>query len=129
MVTFFIRDRSSPAQYTTLRFLTSLCGGIAAYFISGNALFNLKTTLGGGGSVTVSGTAGAAIFFTVWFFYPKRQIPKPPDAFYFSVPENISFESMARVIVNTSHQFVRFENFSDQQLEEIRRYVGFVFQS
>ena len=119
MLTFFVKDKTSQSQYNTLRFLTSLCGGVTGYFISGTALFSMNSPIGQTGSVAVSGTAGAAFFFVIWFFYPKGETPKPPDAFYFNVPENTTFDAMVQTIVKTTHNLVNFQNFSPEQLRLI----------
>ena len=77
MLTFFIKDSSSATQYNTLRFLTSLCSGFAGAFFTGEALFRLDQTLPAGGKIAVSGTAGCALFFVLWFTYPKRTESSP----------------------------------------------------
>ncbi|MBN8856238.1 MAG: hypothetical protein BGO55_08745 [Sphingobacteriales bacterium 50-39] len=119
MVSFFKKNDLSHSQYNTLHFLTALCGGCAGWFISGSALFNLSTTIGQTGTLAVSGTAGAALFFTVWFGYPKRDPPPPPDGLSFSVAPGTTFEAMANIIVETGKKFVQFENFSAAQLKAV----------
>lgn len=119
MVTFFGKREPSHSQYNTLRFLTALCGGCAAGFISGSALFNLNTKFGNGGTVAVSGTAGAALFFVIWFFYPKREAPKPPDSFKFSISAGRTFQGIAKEIAEISGAFVQFKNFKEDHLNAV----------
>src|SRR3954463_383340 len=71
MFTFLRKDTATANQYRTLRFLSALCAGFAGTFLAGQALFNLNTPLSSGGRLVVSGTAGCALFFTVWFTYGK----------------------------------------------------------
>jgi hypothetical protein len=114
---FFLRENATATQYNILKFLTSICAGIAGYFIGGTALFNLTSNFGQKGTITVSGTAGAAFFFTVWFLYPKRVPPPPPDAFNYSVPPNMTFSGMVNIIVENANKFVEFKNFTETQLK------------
>jgi hypothetical protein len=77
MITYFVKDRSSPTQYNTLRFLTALCGGFAGGFLAGEALFSLQKEMSSGAKLAISGTAGFALMFTIWFTYPKK-VPRNP---------------------------------------------------
>jgi hypothetical protein len=66
IVAFFTRP---VAQFTILRFLSSLCGGCAAWFISGDVFLKMSGQMSGG-KYAISGTAGCALFLVVWFFFP-----------------------------------------------------------
>ncbi|CAH1044901.1 hypothetical protein [Halomonas sp. TD01] len=98
IITFFVKDTSSPAQYNTLRFLTALCGGFAGGFLAGEALFSLQKEYLSGAKLGVSGTAGFAIFFAVWFTYPKRHREQLEDNLRLSIPEGWTFEQAALAI-------------------------------
>src|SRR5438034_10702843 len=71
MVAFFKAGTLSDGQQKILRFFCSLCAGFAGALITGEALFRLTTDIGRAGNLAVSGTAGAALFFAVWFTYGK----------------------------------------------------------
>ena len=120
MVTFFVKDTSSPTQYNTLHFLTSLCAGFAGGFFTGEALVRFEQTIGEGGKLIGSGTAGCALFFVLWFSYPKRADPpaSPPlkDRIKLSFGEGWTFEQAARAIVEAARAIVQFEGFTKDQL-------------
>jgi hypothetical protein len=116
MITFFVKDTSSPTQYKTLRFLTSLCAGFAGGFFTGDALFRLEQQMTGGVKLAISGTAGCALFFTVWFTYGKRTESPPKDHVVLSIGDGWTFEQAARAIVKAARSVVHFDGFSSPQL-------------
>lgn len=116
MITFFIKDTSSPTQYITLHFLTALCGGFAGGFLMGEALFSLQKEMADGAKIAISGTAGFAMFFTVWFTYPKRKREPLKDIIQLSIPEGWSFEQAARAIVKVARSIINIDGFSSDQL-------------
>jgi hypothetical protein len=116
MITFFVKDTSSATQYKTLRFLTALCAGFAGGFLTGEALFHLDQQIGGGTKLVISGTAGCALFFAVWFTYGPRSEPPPPDRIVLSIPEGWTFEQAARGIVEVARGIVTFDGFQPLQL-------------
>jgi hypothetical protein len=116
MITYFVKDTSSPTQYNTLRVLTALCVGFAGGFFTGDALFRWDQQMADGAKVAISGTAGCALFFAVWFTYPKRAEPPPPDRIVLSIPEGWTFEQAARGIVQAARGSVHFDGFQPKQL-------------
>lgn len=58
------------ASHPTVKFLTALCAGFAGGFFTGEALISING-IAGSTKFAISGTAGMALFFTIWFFYPK----------------------------------------------------------
>jgi hypothetical protein len=54
----------------TLKFFTALSAEFSGGFFTGDALFKYQQQIGGS-SIAVSGAAGCALFFTIWFVYPK----------------------------------------------------------
>ena len=54
----------------TMRFLTALCAGFSAGFLTGAALFNATFTHGLW-KLSLSGSAGIALFFLIWLTYEK----------------------------------------------------------
>lgn len=113
MITFFVKDASSHAQYNTLRFLTSLCGGFAGGFLAGEALFSLNKEMADGTRLAISGTAGFALMFTVWFTYPKRHREVLEDRIKLSIPAGWTFEQAVRKIVRG---VINFDGFRPEQL-------------
>jgi hypothetical protein len=119
MITYLKRDTSSANQHNTLRFLTALCSGFAGAFFTGDALFRLDQQLTSGAKIGVSGTAGFALFFVVWFTYGKwspSALPSPPDRFRLSIPEGWTFEQSVRVVAQTARGNVEFHGFQKEQL-------------
>lgn len=117
IVAFFRNPRMSDGQHYILRFLSALCAGFSGFLIAGEALFNMNARLGSGGSIAVSGTAGFALFFAVWYGFPKRV--KAPDAFSFSVPPGWTFEQTARAIAQNDKAVAEFQGFTPTQLAEV----------
>lgn len=116
MITYFVKDTSSPGQYNTLRFLTALCAGFAGGFFTGEALFRLDQQMADGARLAISGTAGTALFFTIWFTYGTRKEPPPPDRVRVSIPAGWTFEQAARAIVNGTGGAIDFDGLGTQQL-------------
>lgn len=116
MITFLVKDTSSPTQYNTLHFLTALCGGFAGGFLAGEALFSLNKEIAGGAKLAITGTAGFAIMFTIWFTYPKRDRKPLEDGIQLSIPNGWTFEQAARSVVKASRGVVNFDGFTSEQL-------------
>jgi hypothetical protein len=121
MLAYFVKDKASPNQYNILRFLTALCAGFAGGFLAGEALFHLDATIAGGAKIALSGTAGCALFFSIWFTYPKQPDPTPPlplaDRCALSIPDGWTFEQAVRAIVKAARAAVVFEGFQAAQVE------------
>jgi hypothetical protein len=119
MIAFFVRDRSSANQHKILRFLTSLCSGFAGGFFTGDALFKFEQQLSSGAKLGVSGTAGFALFFLIWLTYGAWSPPEGPPApprFRASIPEGLTFEQAARVVVQAARGNVVFQGFQKADL-------------
>lgn len=116
MITFFIKDTSTPTQYNTLRFLTALCAGFAGGFFTGEALFRFDQHMADDTKLAISGTAGCALFFVVWFTYSKRKEPPPTDRIVLSIPSGWTFEQAARGIVKVAGGIVHFDGFQPEYL-------------
>jgi hypothetical protein len=116
IISFFIKDTSSPTQYNTLHFLTALCAGFAGGFLTGDALFKLDGTMANGIKVGLTGTAGFAAFFLIWLTYPKRTLPVPKNAFNVTIPNGWTFEAAVDRIVKAAQGVHEFKGFSKEQL-------------
>ncbi len=121
MITYFVRDTSSAAQNRTLRFLTALCAGFAGGPFTGEALFRIERSISGGLNFFISGTAGCALFFAIWFTYGKQQGRFTREQqgrirVTASIPEGWTFEQAARSIVRAYRALVVFEGLQSSQL-------------
>lgn len=115
-ITFFVKN-ITQSQYNTLHFLTALSAAFLGSFITGDALFRLDYEMANGFKLAISGTAGCALFFTIWFTYPKYNLNKIiDDAFCLSIPEGWSFQNAIRSIVSTTKGVCEFSGFTDEQL-------------
>ncbi|HEY1463253.1 MAG TPA: hypothetical protein VGF44_07540 [Terriglobales bacterium] len=83
----------------TMRIFSSLCCGFAGGFLTGAAVFNATFTHALG-KVGISGSAGIALFLTVFFFYDK--IPdgelNVPDGVTLTIPKNCKFSDATDIV-------------------------------
>lgn len=114
IVTVFIRDRFSPTQVNILRFLTALCAGFAGGFFTGDALFKVDTTLANGTKLAISGTAGFALFLTVWFTY--KPVFGLTPGFNFKVLKDWTFEQTVLAMMEADNGLSKFIGFTKQEL-------------
>lgn len=113
VVVFFV-DLKQPHQWQILRFLSALCAGFAGGLLTGTALFSLTGKFGAG-NFSVSGAAGMALFFTVFFFYGKF-VNRPPDAFNFVIPDGWTFRAAVEGLVNARTPVIDFKGFTPSEL-------------
>jgi hypothetical protein len=113
----------NSGQRLMLKILSALCAGIGAWLIAGEAFFNLSRDLPGG-KLTVSGTAGFAIFLTIWFTFPKGPKFEPlPDRFKMSVPPNLTFQMIADACAQQDLSVTQYDGFSeDERLARIKEW-------
>ncbi len=116
IVAFFRSPRMTDGQREILRVLSSLCAGFSGFLIAGEALFRMDARLGSGGTLAVSGTAGFALFFAVWYGFSRTF--KAPDAFSISIPDGWTFEQTARAIATNDKAVAEFEGFTPAQLAQ-----------
>jgi hypothetical protein len=122
IVAFFTKGHLTAGQHAILRFLSALCAGFAAGFFTGTALFTYSHQLASGAKIAISGAAGCALFFTVWFTFPDHTPPpapepvKPRSGANYSIPEGWTFEQAVRKIVSPMTGIVNFDGFSKAQL-------------
>ena len=113
MMVFFV-DLKKPHQWEILRFLTALCAGFAGGLLTGTALFSMSGKLGAG-EFSISGAAGMALFFTVFFFFGKFS-DRPPDALNFSVPDGWTFGAAVEGLVKAKTPVIDFKGFTSAEL-------------
>ncbi len=116
MLAFFFQKNLTQDQRTILRFLTSLCAGFAGGLITGEALFELSANTDWV-SMSVSGAAGFALFFTVWFTYQLTL----PEGLNFSLPNGWSFEAAVTTLASAHGAVASLEGFTDEQRQAVLR--------
>jgi hypothetical protein len=115
MVAFFKAPNMTSVQRDILRFLAALCAGSAGALIAGEALFRMEGYTGGF-KYLVSGTAGFALFFVVWFFFPKPTGPLAPDRFRASLPKGWTFQYAAKTFAQRDNAIVDFDGLTSNEL-------------
>jgi hypothetical protein len=109
---FFYRglDRG---QWQILRTLGALCAGFCGGLFTGTALFHLNGEYNGL-NLGISGAAGFAGFFTVWFTWPNyEQVVVQPDIAT-SIPAGFTFEQAVRHLADAKAVTVAFEGFDEE---------------
>jgi hypothetical protein len=83
----------------TMRIFSSLCCGFAGGFLTGAAIFNATFTHALG-KVGIFGSAGIALFLTVFFFYDKMPDGElnVPDGVALTIPKNCKFSDAADIV-------------------------------
>jgi hypothetical protein len=109
IVSFFISKNLTNDQRATMKFLTALCGGMAAAFFVGDSAFTGNWT-GTLGTYKLSGTFGFAVFFVIWLFYPK--VFRITDEVRVNIPPDCTFEQAANVIASFGAGAVEFDGFT-----------------
>jgi hypothetical protein len=113
---FFFLPKLTNDQRGTLKFLTALCAAFAGGFITGDALLKVNKTVGAT-EIAISGTAGFALFFAIWFFYPK--VFRLEDGFEFSVPEGWTFRDTADSMAQSINSLTDYQGFTDAELKSV----------
>ncbi|HVI43416.1 MAG TPA: hypothetical protein VM802_01035 [Chitinophaga sp.] len=114
MKAFFAKDPPNENQAPILRLFIALAAGFAGGFLTGDALFRLDSSMGNGTKLLVSGTAGAALFFTAWFT-AKSKLQPPPDGFSFSVASGWTFEQAVAGIARSASELSEITGFTPEQ--------------
>ena len=83
----------------TMRIFSSLCCGFAGGFLTGAAIFNATFTHALG-KVGISGSAGIALFLTVFFFYDKMPQGElnVQDGVTLTITKNCKFSDAADIV-------------------------------
>lgn len=114
MIAYFNSSKLEQGQWAILRFLCALCAGAAGGFLTGEAVFKLTGKLEAG-EVAISGTAGVALFFAVWFTFGNL-IQKPPEAVTFQVGANWTFEQTAKGLGAQDKAAVQLVGFTPEEM-------------
>ena len=113
MVMYFPPKNYDPRL---IRFLAALCAGFAGGFLSGQALFNMEATLSTGFKFTISGAAGTALFFTIWFFWKNVDANLKDGVNSIFIPAGLAFQAAVSNIAKTRQTFAQFKGFTPAQL-------------
>ena len=113
IVSFFVTPKLTDDQRRTIKFLTALCAGVAGGFLSGASVFEGTWTTPTS-KIALSGTAGFALFFVVWFFYPRMFTV--PDAIALSIPNGWDFRAAADAVVNSVSAVADYRGFTQAEL-------------
>lgn len=116
IVAFFKAPDMTSSQFTILRVLSTFCAAFAGAIITGEALFRMEGA-SGGMRYLVSGTAGFAFAFAIWFFFPKHSPPKPPDRFRASLPKGWTFQHAVKTFAQRDNAVVDFDGFTPDELQ------------
>ncbi|MBI2496995.1 MAG: hypothetical protein HYV75_03400, partial [Opitutae bacterium] len=79
MAAFFFHEHIGPQHQQILRFLSSLCGGFAGGFFTGDLAVKSQLAFAQENPLAVGATGGAAVFFLVFFFYGRASLLAAPD--------------------------------------------------
>ena len=110
---FFKAKTLTPDQRTILRFLSALCAGFAGALITGDALFKMEGSTPST-KYAISGTAGAALFFVVWLFFPK--VTALPEGFNASIPHGWTFKDAVDAFAQQDGAVPNYNGFTDLEL-------------
>ena len=117
-VTIYLPPKDNTGR-ATLKFLTALSAGFSGGFFTGDALIKYQQQMGGG-NIAISGTAGFALFLTVWLVYPV--VFRLDDAISVHVPAGWTFLHAVETIAQTPCEFV---GFLQEELDTVTREAKF----
>lgn len=118
IISYFVELKQSSTRRAILQFLTSLTSGFAGGFLSGSSIFDASWT-SPTGRIALSGTAGFAIFFAVWFSYQKM-FPPPgltvADSLPLDIPQDWSFKNVIDTLAKKDNSAVDYQGFTPEEL-------------
>lgn len=107
-------QKPGDGQTDIVRFICAMCGGFAGGLFVGDALFKLDSTLGTATKMGVTGSAGFAFAFVVWYGYGRAL--RLPTGYSFSVPPGWTFQQVAEAMVKQDGSVIDFDGFQPQEL-------------
>ena len=110
MAAFFRKEEFTQGQFQIVRLLASLCAGFGAGFLTGELIANGTLPLPAGQTLTISATAGLALFIIIWFTF--NQTLAPPDAYNISIPDGVTFRDGVDVIAAKESAVAEFDGFN-----------------
>jgi hypothetical protein len=115
MIAFFKAKDMTVHQHNIIKFLSALCAAFSGGLIAGDALFKMGGTIGGNTKFAITGAAGFALFFVVWFFYPR--VAQLTEGFNFSVPADWTFQQAVDAFAQSDHAVVAYDGFKKKELD------------
>lgn len=124
IVSFFAAPNLTNDQRRTIKFLIALCAGFSGGFLTGGSLFQAKWT-SATATIGISGTAGVAIFFAVFFTYNKfisgGGKPDGDNGLRIDIPTGWTFQQVANTVSSKDGAGTLFEGFTDAQKQTVLR--------
>jgi ABC-type transport system involved in multi-copper enzyme maturation permease subunit len=118
IISYFVELKQNSTRRAILQFLTSLTSGFAGGFLSGSSIFDASWT-SPTSRIALSGTAGFAIFFAIWFSYQKL-FPPPgitaEDSLSLDIPEGWSFKDVVNTLAGKDKSAVDYQGFTPEEL-------------
>ncbi len=118
IISYFVELKQSSTRRAILQFLTSLTSGFAGGFLSGSSIFDASWT-SPTSRIALSGTAGFAIFFAVWFSYQKM-FPPPgltaDNSLPIDIPAGWSFKDVVDTVAGKDKCAVDYQGFTPKEL-------------
>jgi hypothetical protein len=102
----------------TMRILSALCCGFAAGFLTGAAIFNATFTHAFG-KVGISGSAGIALFLTVFFFYDKvadKGLANVPNGVTVTIVLGWTFRDVANLVATLAQSGMDYQALNEDEL-------------
>jgi hypothetical protein len=118
IISYFVDLKQNNTRRSILQFLASLTAAFAGGFISGNSIFDSNWTTPTS-RIALSGTAGFAIFFAVWFGYQKM-FPPPgltaENSLPIDIPKEWSFKDLVDTVAGKDKSAVDYQGFTPEEL-------------
>jgi len=106
-------QRPGDGKTDIIRFICAMCAGFAGGLFVGDALFKLDTSVGMATKMAVTGSAGFAFAFVVWYGYGRTRLP---TGYSISVPDGWTFQQAAQAMVGQEGAVVDFQGFEAAEL-------------
>ena len=113
VIAFFAAKDLTISQWQILRVISAFCSGISGGLFSGEALFKLDGQISTGFNMGVSGSAGFALFFTIWFTFGR--IASKPKGISLSIPSGWTFEQTASELARSEGKTIEFLGFDSAE--------------
>lgn len=123
VISFFLTPTLTNDQRRTIKFLTALCAGFAGGFLTGSSLFDAHWT-NASANIGISGTAGFAIFFAVFFTYNRlfsKSSASEDNGLRMDIPQGWSFQQVVDTICGKDEAGSQYDGFKPEEKNAILR--------
>jgi hypothetical protein len=117
MAAFFWGRAWHAGQWVLVRIMASLSAAFAAALFTGSALVDFRQAFGATGTFSFQGAAGFALFFVVWYLFPKFPAQGPPTDGNVTLLAGMTLRDAARMIADKNLDHSRGVDFGG--LEEV----------